>query len=324
MQKPIFFLAFLFVVTSFSARSQSVEADKFFPIETSHSYIEFSVKYMGYAKVKGRLADFSGMIYYDDKNLEKMSASLVAKVESIDSDLEFRDNDLKSENWFDAKQFPLITFVSKRSVPTANGFDVTGDLTIRGITKEVLIHMSKPSGVLKDVRSDAQIIVTGTSRINRIHFGVEGKNWSGIKEGITAVENDIDLEFSLLAKQIKKENFKNWVSNPQMAPTTIYNAASQGVAAATAEFEKLKVERKLTENSLITVGYMLQLEGKTNDAIAILEQNVKAFPESTKAYQELGLAYLRAGNKSKAKENMAIAVQKDATNMQAAELLRHL
>lgn len=323
MQKSIYFVAILFAVTTFSARSQPAEADRFFPIETSHSYIEFSVKYMGYAKVKGRFADFSGMIYYDDKGLERMSASVVVKVESIDSDLEFRDNDLKSENWFDAKQFPLITFVSKRSVPTANGFDVTGDLTIRGITKEILIHMAKPSGVLKDVRGDSQIIVTGTSRINRVEFGIEGKNWSGIKEGITAVENDIDLEFSLLAKQIKKDNFKNWVSNPQMAPTTIYNAASRSLAAATIEFEKLKEERNLTENTLITVGYMLQLEGKTKDAITILEQNTKAFPEATRAYQELGLAYLRSGNKSKAKENLQIAVQKDAANAQASELLRH-
>jgi polyisoprenoid-binding protein YceI len=322
MQKILFFL---FVMISFGVQGQVAEADKFFPIETSHSYVEFSVKYMGYAKVKGRFADFSGMIYYDDKNLAKMSASLTIKVESVDTDLEFRDNDLKSENWFDAKKFPLITFVSKKLTPTPGGFDVTGDLTMKDVTKEIVVHMGKASGVLKDIRNDAQVILTGTTRINRIDFGVEGKNWSGIKEGITAVENDIDVEISLLAKQIKKDNFKNWVSNPETAPTMIYKAASsQNVAAAKAEFEKLKVDRKLTENSLITVGYMLQLEGKMHDAIMILEENAKAFPESSRAYQELGLAYLRAGHKSKAKENLQIAVQKDPPNAQAGEVLRHL
>jgi polyisoprenoid-binding protein YceI len=128
-------LAFIF----FRSQGQDSGADRYFPIEKSHSYIEFSVKYMGYAKVKGRFADFSGMIYYDDKDLSKMSATIGVKVESIDTDLDFRDNDLKSENWFDAKQFPFIQFQGKKSIATSVGFDVTGDLTIKGVKKEVVI-----------------------------------------------------------------------------------------------------------------------------------------------------------------------------------------
>jgi polyisoprenoid-binding protein YceI len=315
----------LFLIISVNVSGQSTEADKFFPVETSHSYIEFSVKYMGYAKVKGRFTDFSGMILYDDKNLDKMSASLTVKVESIDTDLEFRDNDLKSPNWFDATKFPLITFISRKSFHTPSGFDVTGDLTMKGVTREIVVHMNKPSGILKDIRNDSQVILTGTTQIDRTAFGVEGKNWSGVREGITAVENIIDLEISLLGKQIKQDNYRNWVSNPQQAATSIYNAVTnKDVTAGVAEFEKLKLERKLTENTLNIVGYMLQLEGRMADAIAMLEENKKSFPDATKAYQELALAYLRSGNKSKAKENLAASVQKDPGNAQASELLRHL
>jgi predicted Zn-dependent protease len=99
---------------------------------------------------------------------------------------------------------------------------------------------------------------------------------------------------------------------------------NKDVTAGVAEFEKLKLERKLTENTLNIVGYMLQLEGRMADAIAMLEENKKSFPDATKAYQELALAYLRSGNKSKAKENLAASVQKDPGNAQASELLRHL
>jgi len=306
------------------ASGQVSEADHFFPIETSHSYIEFSVKYMGYAKVKGRFADFSGMIYYDDQDISKMSATISAKVESIDTDIDFRDNDLKSDNWFDARQFPMINFQSKRSVATAEGFDVTGDLTMKGITKEVTIHMNKPSGVVKDARSDVQVILTGAARINRIDYKIEGKNWSGIKEGITAVEDNVDLEFSLLAKQIKKDNFKYWVGSVEQPAGKLYAIVKdQGVKAAITEFDKMKAANALKEFALIDASYMLQLEGRGQEAISLLEVNRNAFPDRSLVYQQLGMAYLRAGNRQKAKENFQMSREKDPGNSQVDELLRH-
>lgn len=321
--KTITLLALLFL--GFSSYGQVPDADRFFPIETSHSYIEFSVKYMGYAKVKGRFADFSGMIFYDDQDLSKMAATIIVKTESIDTDLEFRDNDLKSENWFDAKQFPTIKFQSTKSTATPQGFDVTGNLTIKGITKEVVINMNKPSGILKDVRSDAQVILTGTTKINRIDFGIEGKKWSGVKEGITAVEDNVDLEFSLLAKQIKKDNFINFVSNPQSPPGKLYAIAKdKGVKDAVTEFEKMKAAGGVKEFALINVAYMLQLEGRNPDAITLLEADRSAFPDAAIVYQRLGLAYLKGGDRKKAKENFQMAIDKDQASAESIELLRHM
>lgn len=318
-------LVFIFVAVAFSVSGQPAEADKYFPIEASHSYIEFSVKYMGYARFKGRFADFSGMIYYDEKDLEKLSATIVVKVEGLDTDLDFRDEDLKSENWFDAKKFPYITFTSGKVVPTASGFDVTGNLTIRGITKEIIVHLDKPSGVLKDVRSDDQLIVSGTTRINRLDYGIEGKNWSGIKEGVTAVENDIDLEISLLGKQWKIGNWKGRFQNKQAPATMVYDAlVAKGDAAGIAEFKRIKDEMKLNEFPLINAAYMLQLEGRLKDSIVLLEENQQSFPESSRAMFELAMAYLRMGDHKKAKENLVHSLQKDPNNAQAAEVLRHL
>ena len=157
---------------------------QFYEINRGHSYLEFSVLYMGYAKVKGRFAEFEGMLRYDENDLLNTSISLNIKVASIDTDLDWRDNDLKSDAWFDAEKFPLMSFQSKRIIAKEQGFDVVGDLTIRDVTKEVTIIMNPPSGVLKDTRGDSQVIFTGNLTIDRTDYGIEGERWSKIKENI--------------------------------------------------------------------------------------------------------------------------------------------
>jgi len=135
--KKILTICSLTVLTIVPAISQqkNLNMNQFYPIDAGHSYLEFSIKYMGYAKVKGRFSEFSGMFRYDESDLANTSVTLIIKTESIDSDLEFRDNDLKSENWFDAKKFSTITFKSKSIIRKKDGFDVRGDLTIRDVTK---------------------------------------------------------------------------------------------------------------------------------------------------------------------------------------------
>jgi len=324
IMKKASIVLFLFFVCLRSF-AQLAEADRFFLIERSHSYIEFSVKYMGYAKTRGHFAEFFGMLYYDEKDVSKISATMTVNVESIDTDVDFRDNDLKSDNWFDANQFPLIRFQSKKSTPTAQGFDVTGDLTIKGITKEVTIHMNKPSGVLKDVRSDSQVIVTGTTSIKRTDFNIEGKNWSAVKEGITAVDDQVDLEFSLLCKQIKKENFKNWVSNLEKPPGKLYTIAKEkGVKAAIDEFNKMRSENAVQQLALNYAGYMFQLEGRVDEGVQLLEANHAAFPDDADVCRELAFAYLRQGNREKAKAMFKTSAEKDPGSPMTQEALRHL
>jgi len=124
---------------------------QFYEVNRGHSYLEFSVLYMGYAKVKGRFADFEGMLRFDENDLSNTSISLSIKIESIDTDLDWRDNDLKSDAWFDAEKFPKIYFQSKRIISKDQAFDVVGDFTIRDVTKEVTVSMNPPSGVLQTI-----------------------------------------------------------------------------------------------------------------------------------------------------------------------------
>jgi polyisoprenoid-binding protein YceI len=108
-----------------------------FSIDAGHSYVGFSIKYMGFAKVRGRFADFSGAIRCVAGDATKTSATVIIKTASLDTDHDFRDKDLTSANWFDAEKFPVIKFQTKRVENSASSTEVIGDLTIKDVTKEV-------------------------------------------------------------------------------------------------------------------------------------------------------------------------------------------
>jgi polyisoprenoid-binding protein YceI len=319
-------IVLLLQLCSLAANAQQLpDINQFFPIERSHSFIEFSIQYMGYARVKGRFSDFSGLIRFDERDASKTSVSLLIKTESIDTDHDFRDTDLKSENWFDARKFPYISFISKSFSKSSDGYVMTGQLTIKDITREITMKMAPPSGVLKDVRADAQVIFTGTTVLDRAQYGVEGKNWSAVKEGITAVSNEVAIDFSILGKQIKIANFTNWVRNEEEPAGKIYKIVrDQGVKQGLAEFKMLRDSNTANKDILEVVGYMLRLQGKLNDAIALYEANRDAFPDAGKTHYRLGEAYLMAGNPVKAKECFNEALKKDPLDMSAYEMVRNL
>jgi polyisoprenoid-binding protein YceI len=301
-----------------------IDFSQFYPIDRGHSFVEFSIKYMGYAKMKGRFADFSGMVRYDEKAPERTSVTLVIKTESIDTDSDFRDNDLKSDNWFDAKQFPFIIFKSKSVQKSGEGFIMLGDLTMKGVTKEISVKMDPPSGVLKDIRQDHQAIFTGTASLDRTHYGVEGKNWSAVKEGITAVGNEVTIDFSILGKQVKLANFANRVKNPDSPTGKIYKAVKdQGIEKGVEVFKSLKSSETIDRGVLSTVGYMLVLEGNTKDAIALYELNRETFPELPEVYYDLGEVYGFSGDVKKSRTYFEEAVKRNPTHAWSMEVLRH-
>ncbi len=320
-------IIYLLLLISVSASAQNtLTFDKFFPFDKGHSYVEFQIKYMGYAKMKGRFADFSGMIYYDEKKPETMSVSIGIKTESIDTDLEFRDNDLKSDNWFDAVKYPMITFSSKQVKKTSSGFEMTGDLTMKGITKEIVLKLDPPVGVMKDVREDKQIIFTGTTSLDRTVFGVEGKNWSGVKEGITAVANEVTIEFSILGKQVQAPNWTNRVKNEQSPPGKIFKSIKEsGVDKGIETFKTLKGSGEITDrNPMSTVAKMISLEGNVKEAIKLCEANREAFPQAPEVYYDLGEAYLLSGDMVKSKSNLQEAVKLNPNYFWPIEMLRHM
>ena len=326
MFKKVIVLLFMFSL-AVTAQEKKFNILDFYPIDNSHSYIDFSIKYMGYANVKGRFEKFSGLFKYDEHDITKTSISLSIVANSIDTDNDRRDKDLKSENWFESEKFSSLTFVSTKSRKTNTGFEIIGDLTIKGITKEIVIKMNPASGVLKDIRGDSQVIISGETVINRTDFGVEGKNWSAIKEGITGVGDEVKIEVSILGKQVNLANLKSWVSNETKAPGKIYkeiinNDLEQGLKL----FDEmlLDTDTKLNSNTLNINGRILLKEGKIKEALEVFEKNIKTYPNDYRVYNSYAEALAVSGNLTEAKKYYKKALKINSNNQIAIEILRHL
>lgn len=141
-------------------------------IDPSHSTVEFAVKHMMISSTKGRFTDFSGEINLDENNLANSTVNVNINVASIDTHDEKRDDHLRSADFFDAENHPAMTFTSKQIRPKGGDeFEVVGDLTIRGITKEVVLKAER-EGVGTSPWGSEVAAFTARTEIDRKDFGL--------------------------------------------------------------------------------------------------------------------------------------------------------
>lgn len=148
---------------------------KKYTVDSAHSEVGFQVRYLGISNVKGEFPDASGTIVYDAKKPEKSSFVGEVKVSTVDTSNTKRDDHLKSDDFFAARQFPKITFVSKSIASKGKGkLDITGDFTMRGVTEEVTIPV-EISGPVVDPYGNERIAFEGEFEVNRKDYGI---NWN--------------------------------------------------------------------------------------------------------------------------------------------------
>lgn len=170
--------------------------------DPAHTRIGFSTRHAMVTKVRGAFNEFDGVIHADVENPSNSSVKLAIKVASIDTRSEQRDGHLRTNDFFDAPNYPEITFVSTHidQVEERN-FIVNGDLTIRGMTKQLSIPIEFV-GVERDPGGQLRAGFEGTRRINRQDFGVK---WNtAMDSGGVLVSDRILLEFEVSA--VKVEN----------------------------------------------------------------------------------------------------------------------
>lgn len=153
--------------------------------EPTNGTVDFTVMKWGVMKEEGTFRDFRAEILFDEKDASKSRVSFDVNVASIDTKNDTRDSTLRSADFFDAASHPKMTFRSTRVVPRGkNAADVTGDLTIRGVTKRVTVPV-KLIGVSPD-RRRAGFETEFT--IDRRAFGVNGARWSSGAPGVLGDE----------------------------------------------------------------------------------------------------------------------------------------
>jgi polyisoprenoid-binding protein YceI len=163
------FVSVLALAMSAAAQVETWQIDPF------HSAAQFAVRHNGISTVRGAFAKLSGTIQYDPADPTKTVIEATIDAASVDTRVEPRDNDLRSANFFDVVKFPTITFKSRSVASAGKGrLKVTGDLTIHGVSKEVVLDVDGPNGPTKDPRGNQHMGASATTQISRKDFGVSG------------------------------------------------------------------------------------------------------------------------------------------------------
>jgi polyisoprenoid-binding protein YceI len=143
-------------------------------IDPDHSAATFTVRHMLVANVRGEFAGPTGTVSYDPKNIAgtlKVQATIDAR--TINTRSADRDMDLKSDRFFAVAKYPAITFTSKRAGVGAGGhLEVTGDLVVRGVTKEVVLDVEGPTPAVRDLMGQTRVGATMTTVLSRRAFGL--------------------------------------------------------------------------------------------------------------------------------------------------------
>lgn len=167
-------------------------------IDGAHSTAGFAVKHMMVSTVRGTLGPVAGSVVWDGKSAASIKADVSIDVAKLNTGVERRDTHLRSDDFFNAEKFPVITFKSKRVIPGAGGaFKLVGDLTIREVTREVTLDCEAPAPVISASGSQ-RTATSATTTLNRFDYNLK---WNGLIEAGGAVVGPdvkvtIDLELT--------------------------------------------------------------------------------------------------------------------------------
>ena len=165
--------------------------------DPAHTGVHFKVRHLMISSVRGEFEKVSGKIVYDESDVTKSSADIAIETASINTRVAKRDEHLRSPDFLDVAKYPAITFRSKRVEKAGDGtLKMTGDLTIRGVSKEVVLTVEGPSPEIKDPMGNRRVGGQAATKINRKDFGLvwnKALETGGVVVG-DEVEITIDVE----------------------------------------------------------------------------------------------------------------------------------
>jgi polyisoprenoid-binding protein YceI len=180
--KLIVFVAVVSLALSATAVAQS----NVWQLDPAHSSAQFAIRHMGISTVRGTFTKLSGSAHYDPATAKDDSVEVTIETGSVDTRVEMRDNDLRSDHFFDVQKYPAMTFRSTKIESFgADKLKITGDLTIRGVSKSVSLDVEGPTKPIDDGHGHLHMGVSATGTLNRTDFGMSG--YQGV------VGNEINL-----------------------------------------------------------------------------------------------------------------------------------
>jgi len=170
-------------------------------IDPAHTSVQFAVRHLMVSTVRGELGKAAGSVTLDESDLTKSSVEATVDVTAINTREPRRDEHLKSPDFLDAAKYPTITFKSTKVEKVADDhYKVTGDLTIRGVTKSTVLDVTGSPKPINDPMGNVKLGGSATTRINRQDFGV---SWSKSLDGGGVVVGD-DVDITIDIELVKK------------------------------------------------------------------------------------------------------------------------
>src|SRR5208282_2141538 len=170
-------------------------------IDPAHSTAQFTVRHLAISNVTGSFTKVTGSVVLNEKDITQSQVSASIDVNSVDTRVEKRDQDLKSPNFFDVEKYPTIEFKSKRIVSNGGKLQLIGDLTIHGTTREVTLDVDGPTPEMTDPWGNSRRGFSATTAINRRDFNLLYNNL--LKTGEAVVGDNIKIQID--AEMVKKK-----------------------------------------------------------------------------------------------------------------------
>ncbi len=181
-----------------------VAAADTYELDPAHTTIGFSIEHLVISKVKGRFGEFSGTVTFDPNATPPVqTASATIKVASVDTGIQKRDEDLRSDNFLDVANYPEMKFESKKIEKQGTEYTATGTLTLHGVSKEIALPFTV-KGPIKDPWGNTRLGIQARTTINRKDYGL---TWNKVLETGGLVVGD-EVEIEIQAEAVKKEPAK--------------------------------------------------------------------------------------------------------------------
>ena len=171
-------------------------------IDPAHTAAQFAVKHLMISTVRGAFKNVNGTISWNESDVTKSTVSVTIDATTVDTGEAPRDKDLKSDKFFDVAEYPTLTFKSTKVEQAGTGkLKVAGDLTIRGVTKQVVLDVDGPSASVKDPWGNTRSALSASTKINRQDFGVK---WNANIDGGGVVGGD-DVNITIDLEMVKQK-----------------------------------------------------------------------------------------------------------------------
>jgi len=190
------------VITSALVLTSQANAADTYTLDPAHTTVCFFVRHLGISNIPGKFKEFTGSLVLDGDTLKEATATI--QVQSVDTGVAQRDNHLRTADFFDAAQYPVITFKTKRVEKDEKQVVVVADFTMRGVTKELRLPVTL-NGPIKDPWGNMRVGLEAKLKLNRKDYGIHYNQV--LESGIPAVGDEVEI--ILNAEATKNTTDKN-------------------------------------------------------------------------------------------------------------------